>query len=200
MNGYKAFLMYLALKAHLAKPEYDFFRYNGRVSANYDTFEKRDDKYFFISLAKKYPTKERLLGFLLSNMLVDRSFYVRDFKSGIHEKIYQEWLGRIESLGYIFEQDMQKVKLESEKTGESFRNIFKVTSGKITSRFLEMSLEGVVSLEAYVIADSILGLEQYYDGKVGDPLYTPFAFKAKKYSPFLQLDRARFTKIIEQFI
>lgn len=200
MSGYKAYSMYLSLRTHFTKPEYDFFRYGGKVNASFESFQKRNDKYFFEKLAEIYPTKKRLIGFLLSNILVDKNFYIGDFRSNFSEKNYQEWLGRIESLGYCFEQDMRKVKEESVKMDTSFRSIFKIKPGKITSRFLEMTLEGVISLETYVIVDNILGLSEYYDGKVIDPLYEDFAFKVKKYRPFIQLDRAKFAQMFERLI
>lgn len=200
MNGFQAFTTYLAVKTHFTKKGYDFFKFKGQVTASYDHYQNRNDKYFFEKLAEFYPTKERLLGFLLSNILEDCNFYVGDFRSTFCEKKYQEWLGRIESLMYIFEQDLRKVEEESKKLDVSFRNIFKIQPGKITSRFLEMTLEGIVTLETYVIVDNILGLTDYYDGKILDPLYDEFSFTVKKYSPFIKLDRARFAKTFKSFI
>lgn len=200
MNGYKAYLLYVALKTHFTKSEYDFFKNKGQINASYDSFSARNDKYFFEKLAELYPTRERCLGFILCNLLIDKNFYVGDFRSRYHEKNYQEWLGRITSLVYIFEQDLRKMKDDIDKIDETFRNIFRIETGKSTSRFVEMTLEGVVSLETYILVDNILGLTEYYDGKVSDPLYEDFAFKVRKYSPFIQLDRAKFSQIFESFI
>ena len=200
MNGYKVYILYLALKTHFTNPQYEFFKNRGQIKATYDSFNKRNDKYFFEKLAEFYPTKKRCLGFIVSNLLVDKGFYVGDFRSRFHEKNYQEWLGRIESLLYIFEQDLRKIKNETEENGGTFRNIFKIEPGNTTSRFVEMTLEGVTTLETYVIVDNILGLTGYYDGKIIDPLYDEFAFKVKKYSPFIQLDRAKFAQLFKKFI
>ena len=142
---------------------------------------------------------EKLLQ-LTCTMLVDKAFYIGDFRNTFNEKIYQEWLGKIQSLLYIFEEDIRKVCKESEKKDETFRDIFRIDFGKTTSRFLEMTLEGTVNLETFIIVDNILGLTEYYDGKILDPLYEEFAFKVKKYRPFIQLDRAKFAHLFGQYI
>lgn len=200
MNGYKAYMMYLALKTHFTKPDYDYFKFNGQLQAGFDSFEKRNDKYFFEKLAKKYPTKPRCLGFILSNLLLDKGFYIGDFENRKMEKNYQEWLGKIESLGYCFDNDLRKIKNETDNNGETFRNFFRIEPGQTTATFLERTLEGVVGLETYVIVDNLLGLAEYYDGKILDPLYEQFAFKVEKYRPFIQLDRARFAQLFEVYI
>ncbi len=200
MNGYKAFVMYVALKAHFTNPKYNYFKNRGQTTANFDSFSKRSDKYYFEKLAEKYPTKERCLGFLVCNLLLDKDFYIGDFRNRLTEKKYKEWVGRLDSLLYIFETDLRKVQNESEQTDTTFRNFFRIKSGHTTSRFLEMTLEGVTTLETYVLVDNLLGLTEYYDGKIIDPLYEDFAFKVKKYSPFIQLDRARFAQLFNKFI
>lgn len=200
MNGYKTYILYLALKAHFTRADYDFFKYGGRVSSNVDSFEARKDKYLFEKATKYYPTKVRMLGFLLSNFLENINFYIGDFQSLKCEKIYQEWLGKTQSLRYSFEQDLQKVKEESEKRCVTFRKMFRLTSGEMSSPFLEMTLNRNVNIETYIIVNRLLGLGEYYDGKIIDPLYDEFSFKVKKYNPFIQLDRAVFAQTFKRFI
>jgi len=200
MNGFKAYLLYLSLKTHFNHPDYDYFKFQGKSPATFDTFEKRNDKYFFEKIATIYPNKERLLGFYVSNLLINKNFYIGDYCSRLCEKKYQEWVGRIQSLLYCFEQDLRKLEKEAEEKDITFRDIFRIDSGESASRFLEMTLEGVITLETYILVDNILGLTDYYDGKIIDPLYEEFAFKVKKYSPFIQLDRAKFVQLFEKFI
>ena len=52
MTDYEAYTTYLALKLHFST-DYDFFRYNGKVSASPESFKKRKEKYQFVKLAKK---------------------------------------------------------------------------------------------------------------------------------------------------
>ena len=53
-EGYEAYKKYLAIKLHFTKDEYDFFKYNGETNAKFETFIQRNDKYFFVKVARKY--------------------------------------------------------------------------------------------------------------------------------------------------
>ena len=66
MTGYEAYKEYLALKNHFTLDNYDYIKYNGRVSASESSFLKRKDKFFFTKLGKKFDGEE-LKYFLVSN-------------------------------------------------------------------------------------------------------------------------------------
>ena len=53
MTGFEVYKMYLALKQHFTKQDYDYFKYRGKVRANEKSFEQRRDRYFFKKLATK---------------------------------------------------------------------------------------------------------------------------------------------------
>ena len=53
-EGYDAYCLYLAINNHFHSESYDFFKYNGKVSAKLESFMKRKDKYHFAKLARKY--------------------------------------------------------------------------------------------------------------------------------------------------
>ena len=40
MTGFEVYKTYLALKQHFTKQEYDYFKYNGKVRANENSFEQ----------------------------------------------------------------------------------------------------------------------------------------------------------------
>ena len=42
------------MKQHFTRPEFDYFKYEGRVNVKAATYEKRNDFYFFETLARKY--------------------------------------------------------------------------------------------------------------------------------------------------
>ena len=44
-EGYDAYCLYLAINNHFHSDSYDFFKYNGKVSAKLESFMKRKDKY-----------------------------------------------------------------------------------------------------------------------------------------------------------
>ena len=61
MTGFEVYKMYLALKQHFTKDNYDYQKYNGKVSASEKSFEERRDRFFFKKLATKH-LRERYLG------------------------------------------------------------------------------------------------------------------------------------------
>ena len=40
MTGFEVYKMYLSLKQHFTKPDYDYYKYNGKVRANEKSFEQ----------------------------------------------------------------------------------------------------------------------------------------------------------------
>ena len=56
-EGFDAYKVYLALKQHFTS-NYDYFKYNGKVRAGEESFLKRNDRFFFRKLSKKYDKEE----------------------------------------------------------------------------------------------------------------------------------------------
>jgi len=53
VTGFEVYKMYLALKQHFTKDNYDYVKYRGKVTASEKSFEERRDRYFFKKLATK---------------------------------------------------------------------------------------------------------------------------------------------------
>ena len=47
MQPFEAYTLFLAIKNHFVKADYDYFKYNGKVSASFNSFLARKDKYYF---------------------------------------------------------------------------------------------------------------------------------------------------------
>ena len=43
-KGFAAYVTFLAIKQHFTVDSYDFFKYNGKVNAKYDSFVTKNDK------------------------------------------------------------------------------------------------------------------------------------------------------------
>ena len=76
MTDYEAYLNYLALKLHFSS-EYDFHKYNGKVSDTIESFEKRKDKYKFVRLSRKL-SDPQILDFYLANFIRGKE-WIGDF-------------------------------------------------------------------------------------------------------------------------
>ena len=64
-GGFDVFKVYLAVKLHFTS-NYNYFDYDGKVNCKLETFTKRNDRYFFHKLSKKYG-KDEILDFFVSN-------------------------------------------------------------------------------------------------------------------------------------
>ena len=62
MEGYEVYKIYLALKLHFTKDNYNFFTFNGKSRASLSSFEKRNDRYFFKKLGKKFKLNHTIPG------------------------------------------------------------------------------------------------------------------------------------------
>jgi hypothetical protein len=53
MHGFDVYRTYLAMKLHFSNDKFDFFQYEGKVNAKEETYQQRNDFYFFETLARK---------------------------------------------------------------------------------------------------------------------------------------------------
>ena len=102
-EGFDAYKTYLALKRHFTS-DYDYFKYNGKVRAGVESFLKRNDKFFFRKLAKKYDDKE-LVDFFVSNFIVSDN-WIGNLISQESEDNYVRFKKRRESLSYHFDNEL----------------------------------------------------------------------------------------------
>ena len=97
MTGFEVYKMYLALKNHFTKPDYDYVKYRGKSRASEKSFEQRNDRYFFKKLATKFSDAD-MLDYFVANFVCDGKGYLRNFSLDI----YQQWKSLQESFTYKF--------------------------------------------------------------------------------------------------
>ena len=116
MTGFEVYKMYLALKQHFTRDNYDYQKYNGKVSASEKAFEERRDRFFFKKLATKYSEKD-ILGYFVANFVSDPKGYIGSFS----RDVYTKWKIHQESFTYKFKED---VNVLLEETDNNFDRIF----------------------------------------------------------------------------
>ena len=52
MDALETYVVYMALKLHFTSKNYDYFRSNGRVKVNPETFYKRNDRWLFTKIGE----------------------------------------------------------------------------------------------------------------------------------------------------
>ena len=112
IEPFEVYKLYLALKLHFTKKEYDITQTKGAVKVKQETFLKRKDMTAIRKLARDYKRSE-IIDFLVSNFVSGEKW------GGLFDveanRIYKDWLSRKAKREYIFEQDVAKIELEMQK-------------------------------------------------------------------------------------
>ena len=195
MTGFEVYKMYLAMKQHFTKEQYDFFRYNGKVRANETSFQKRKDVYFFKKLGSKY-SPEEMLYYLVSNFIVDFGGYIRNFS----DDAFKNWKVKQESFTYKFKEDINYLLDEVESPyDENFDKLFIAQSGTHPI-LLKSFYANRISLETMAVLEHCLGYVKQFDKNLTDPVWTETRLKIIKYIPFLDIECSRYRKVILETI
>lgn len=191
MTGFEVYKMYLSLKQHFTKPDYDYYKYNGKVRANEKSFEQRHDRYFFKKLATKHK-RDKLLYYFVANFVNNPKGYLRTFS----EDIYNRWRIHQESFTYKFKQDVNLL-LDDDQSPyqEAFDDMFRVTSGEHPT-IIRNYLSGDISLETLVVFETCLGFVENFDKVLTDPIWKDTKMKVIKYKPFLKLNCQEYKSVI----
>lgn len=185
MTPFEAYKLYVALKNHFNSKTYDFVKYNGKVNAKRESFDKRRDRFFFEKLAKHEDPKS----FLIANFLVNKNGWIKDLSYGDEpRRIYESWVKRQQSLSYVVQDDVSRLD-------EDFDSNFKVepnTHPKALKKYLMKE----ISLETLTILCDMVGCMKYWDRSLeNDPLWEDLSVTIRKYLSFLQYDRERVRQV-----
>ena len=194
MTGYEVYKMYLALKQHFTKQDYDYFKYRGKVRANEKSFEQRRDRYFFKKLATLYSDTE-ILSYFVAKFVFDTKGYIQSFS----KDIYTTWKINQESFTYKFKEDVNTL-LDDYQTpyADAFEKLFTVESGH--PPIIKHYLAGNISLETLVVFEKCLGFISNFDKKLNDPIWKEVKIKTLKYKPFLNIDCQSYKKVLLETI
>jgi hypothetical protein len=182
MQPFDAFRLYVTIKLHMTSEGYDFHKYCGKVrSVTPASFEKRNDKWSFVKLAKLYPHEDQLVSFLASAH-AHGSPYIREL---LTEDKYQEYYKHHrkvqESLQYTVEQDLRKLL----KTYRNPMDMIAVRVGQWPLLAKEHQ-HGNIELETVCVLGMLLGFFPMWKDKVVDTVLWPaFYLRVTKFAGFL---------------
>ena len=188
---FDAYRCYLSLKNHFTKDHYDYIKYRGKTRATVQAFYKRKDRFWFEKFARQKNDKE-VEEFFVSNFVYTtdpETMWIGEIiKEG--ESRYIEWKRKIQSLSYIFKEEVNTL-FDENSVYDAF------TCSKGHPLILKSYLSGDTSIETMVICDRILEYRKDFDKKLTDPVWETVSRKIKKYSPFLNIDVPRYKKILQ---
>jgi hypothetical protein len=195
VNPFQCYTTFLALKQHFSKPSYDVIKYNWKTRASLTAFNKRTDRYFYERLSRK-KSEQEIKNYFIANFVSrdnPQSVYITDLiKDG--EETYIEWMKRVQSLSYLFESE---ASVFISKDG--FNELFECKN-KQHSPLIHKHLQKALSIETLVILDKILHYVEDYDRVLDDPMWDSLRMKIVKYSPLLNIDTKKYSKILKEIV
>jgi hypothetical protein len=184
MTPYECYVDYLALKRHFTTDSYDYFKYNGKVSAKRDAFEKRKDKFFFEKLSKHRDPH----GVILANLLKSKDVWIKELVSDKAQENYNLWIKKTQSITRLVESELWLLD-------DNFDSNFKVVSGNHPP-LLKLFLSDKLSLESLIILTTISGCIPHWCKNMKDDFIwddvNKYIIKTK---PFIHYDVEKIKKI-----
>jgi hypothetical protein len=194
-EGFAAYQTYVAVRNHFKQDSYDYFKYNGKTRVGQDSFLKRSDRYFFAKLQRKLSSSE-LVGFFVANFINDDSNWSGSLVTENSMTVYNQWMKKIQSLSYTFQQDCLTLKEAVDNNGKSFDNLF-ITEGN-HPLLLKMYLGKRIHLETMVIIDQILHYSKRWSKDLDDDIiWSNVKRQIDKYSSFVQVDKGKYKAIMQ---
>ena len=180
MQPIDVYQMYCAMKAHFSKSSYNFIKYGGKTKVSRDSFWKRNDRYFFVKISKKYNNDE-IKDYLLSNFIQNRNGYIANF----NDQNYENWLDRKMMFYNIFQQELKPYI-------KNFEPLFEIKGGNHPT-LLKEYLGKRVSLETLVILDELVDFSKKWDEQLGDDVVWPdIKNLMNNYKGFLTINKNKY--------
>lgn len=188
---------YLSVRNHFTNDNYNFFKFGGKTKASSSAFEKRRDRYIFDKVSKDYKDDEVALLFV-SNFVAKEKFWIGNALSEESRNIYTMWRKKIQSLSYIFENDVKAIVDEINDREIDFDSVFKIQDGQHPI-ILRLTLADRISLESFLILNKILDFFPQFNRRIEETIIWPdFYKKCVKYEPFVKVDMTRFKFILKK--
>ena len=197
MNSYEAYTLYLAIKLHFTSKSYDFFVHNAKVNSSFNTFLKRNDRFFFHKLTTKY-NKEEMLEYFVSNFFHNSKSWIGNLVRADGETNYTKWKKYNQSFTYNFRNDCLLVNDVIANDSISFNDMFLVHNGQ-HPRMLRLLLSGRISIQTLIILDKILAFIKDWDKKITETVIWPEkSFKIAKLKPFINFNLTKCKFIMKE--
>jgi hypothetical protein len=189
MTGYEVYKLYVAIKLHFTSNHYNYFSRNGKVKVTQESFDKRKDKYYFKTLARKF-NQEQLIYYFVAHFVDNKDSWIGDIYKIKSSMVYDDWLRKIQSMAFVFSNDLDTLLSDN-----SFEDIFKVvhTHPPVITKYLGKS----ITIETVVILNYLLNFIDDLNDQIIDPVVWPeIKKKVVKYEPFLSIDKPKYKQIV----
>ena len=174
-QGYDCYVLYLALQRHFST-EYDFFKYNGKIKASVQAYEKRNDVFSFEKLVKIIPEKDQV-DFFICHFLENPTEWIRNMDISNLDAFKSKYARLLTT----FENDLYTIY------NNGVQRCFDASDKSNIPLIYNMMLSGDVEIETLIIIDEYI--HKFIDNH-SQNIDVPFVFpdtikKIKKYKPFV---------------
>ena len=195
-GGFDVYKTYLAVKNHFTT-DYDYVRYNGRITAKLDSFTKRPDRYFFHKLSKRF-NKDNVLDYFVSNFAADGNKWIGNLLTNEGTENYTKYRKFKDALGYHFRNDCVAIVYDFSKRGISFDDGFRVHNGQ-HPRVLRLLIQRKIHIQTAIILDTILSFSKAWNKDIGEKVVWPkIAHTIKKLKPFVLYNETQAKLIMKE--
>jgi hypothetical protein len=199
-TGFAAYALWNALKLHFTSDSYDYFKYHGKTNVSKQSFTIRKDKYYFYKLSRKYSLEE-LKNYYVANMIGGNGEWVGEMVGPNGEEIYAKWQKTQQSLTYTTENDT--IVLFDGVDGAEFWSMddyFKPVDGGWPMIITKL-MHDKIKLETVCILIDTIGCMPRWEKTITEDIVWPSYHRLiKKYTPFIQYDKDKFTKFLKEKI
>ena len=197
MTAFDCYRTYLAFKNHFTRETFDYFKYGGRTNASVASFNKRRDRYFFEKMSRQKKDDEIVDYFtaIFSQCDDPQRMWIGEIIQTGEEK-YKDWQKKVQSLSYIFRQEMEHLFEDID-----FDSVFVCEQGKHPVLVKE-HLRKNVSIESLIILDAMVQYKERFDSKLDDFVWKTVSLKVDKYKPFLlnSIELDKYKKILRRIV
>lgn len=174
MKVYEAYKAYLALSLHFKSEKYDYFKYNGAVSASESSFDKRKDKFLFARIAKEHDP----VGVIAASFIFHPK---KPYLTDMTRENYLELVKYKNNGLYLFERDLKELK-------NNFNDNFSVDNSGGVPYILQLYMNGVVSIHTLCVFESLLGMNGKWKKSANYIIFEEIMSKVVKSLPFFEID------------
>lgn len=146
IDAFSTYKYFMAIKLHLTTDRYDVFESNGRISGTRATFEKRNDKFLFEKIGRKFGTPRELIEFFVANIAYGNNSVIYSQES---DDYYRQWITRKESRTNTFKTQLSQIYNYLELNSKSYDDLFNIDDS--VPELLNLYVGGYVHLETVVI-------------------------------------------------
>ena len=154
---------------------------------------KRNDRYFFHKLSKRYNSRPDFQNFLVGNFVTEDSVNPKWLTGEKAESNYKEWSKTLQSITRVFDQDLKKC-IEYHKP---FGGLFKCET-KTHPPIVKLLLRNDISVVTAIILDSYLNWIEFTNHEVSeDWIWPKLRSTLHNCQPFITFDKEKCKAILK---